>query len=89
MSVPPTTSSGPVALLERPARIPGNSHTEWTKAWGPRTQCFAGRKRYELHHVHPRSRGGAAYDLDNIVIVTPRHHAEVLGKSYHYGGGGR
>lgn len=50
------------------------------------TQQYGGRERYELHHVVPRSRGGGTYDLDNLVVVTPRYHAEVLSPSYHYGG---
>lgn len=53
------------------------------------SQTFGGRSRYELHHVVPRSRGGEVYDLDNIVVVTPRYHREVLEPSFHYGGGKR
>lgn len=48
-------------------------------------QTYAGRERYELHHMTPRSRGGGLYDLSNILVVTPRYHAEVLATSYHYG----
>lgn len=54
----------------------------------PSSQHFGGRTRYELHHITPVSRGGAVYDLDNIVVVTPRYHRDVLSGSYHYGGGG-
>lgn len=54
----------------------------------PSSQHFGGRTRYELHHVTPVSRGGAEFDLDNIVVVTPRYHQDVLSTSYHYGGGG-
>jgi RHS repeat-associated protein len=54
----------------------------------PSSQHFAGRMRYELHHITPVSRGGGAYDLDNIIVATPRYHHEVLSPSYHYGGGG-
>jgi hypothetical protein len=54
----------------------------------PSSQHFGGRTRYELHHVTPVSRGGAEFDLNNIVVVTPRYHQDVLSTSYHYGGGG-
>jgi hypothetical protein len=54
----------------------------------PSSQHFGGRIRYELHHITPVSRGGGAYDLDNIIVATPRYHHEVLSPSYHYGGGG-
>ncbi|MBM7789143.1 RHS repeat-associated core domain-containing protein [Tenggerimyces flavus] len=52
-------------------------------------QRYGGRLRYELHHVTPRSRGGGEFDLDNIVVSTPRYHAEILDPRYHYGGGRR
>ncbi|WP_110970276.1 S-type pyocin domain-containing protein [Pseudomonas huaxiensis] len=37
----------------------------------------AGKKEVlELHHIHPIAKGGAVYDLDNLVIVTPRAHID-------------
>lgn len=38
-------------------------------------------------HRTPTSRGGDPYDPDNILVVTPRYHKEVLDPLYHYGGG--
>lgn len=35
------------------------------------------RQAYELHHLHPISKGGAVYDLDNLVILTPKSHVDV------------
>ena len=29
--------------------------------------------------------GGGVFDLDNIAIVTPRMHQEILDKTYHFG----
>ena len=29
--------------------------------------------------------GGAVYNVDNLTIVTPRYHKEILSPSYHYG----
>ncbi|MEX1653959.1 putative T7SS-secreted protein [Streptomyces pseudovenezuelae] len=46
-----------------------------------------GQGRYVLHHVQPIQRGGGVYDLDNLVVVTPRYHAEILDGGYHFGSG--
>lgn len=35
------------------------------------------RIKFELHHVKYISAGGGVYDLDNIVVVTPRMHLEM------------
>ena len=42
-----------------------------------------GSLTYQLHHVTPINQGGMVYDIGNIVIVTPRYHAEMLLPSYH------
>ncbi|MEE1921657.1 S-type pyocin domain-containing protein [Pseudomonas sp. 148P] len=34
------------------------------------------KKSFELHHVHQIAKGGAVYDIDNIVVMTPKQHAE-------------
>ncbi|MFD4569201.1 RHS repeat-associated core domain-containing protein [Streptomyces sp. NPDC058467] len=49
------------------------------------TQEYKGQTSYVLHHVTPIQRGGGVYDLDNLVVVTPRYHQEVLDGSYHMG----
>jgi hypothetical protein len=48
-------------------------------------QSLGGQRRYVLHHVQPIQHGGGVYDLDNIIVVTPRYHKEVLDGSYHFG----
>ncbi|MFJ2832699.1 RHS repeat-associated core domain-containing protein [Streptomyces sp. NPDC087263] len=48
-------------------------------------QAIPGQGRYVLHHVQPIGRGGGVYDLDNLVVVTPRYHKEILDGGYHYG----
>jgi hypothetical protein len=40
---------------------------------------------YQLHHIKPIHDKGGVYDLNNIVIVTPRYHKEILNPSYHRG----
>jgi hypothetical protein len=39
-----------------------------------------GRDKFEIHHVDEVGKGGAVYDMDNIVIMTPAQHIE-----YHKG----
>ena len=48
------------------------------------SQALGGRANYELHHARPIQHGGEVYDIDNIVVVTPRYHKEVLEPAYHY-----
>ncbi|MHA6198345.1 S-type pyocin domain-containing protein [Pseudomonas wadenswilerensis] len=43
----------------------------------PSSQRVGGRKVYELHHIHPIAKGGAVYDLDNLIIMTPREHIDL------------
>ena len=54
--------------------------------WAPKDQHAAGHVKYILHHKTPISQGGGVYDLDNIMVVTPRYHSEVLDSKYHGGG---
>ncbi|MGG7523000.1 hypothetical protein ACQ3G4_16650 [bacterium BS0013] len=30
--------------------------------------------------------GGGVYDFDNLVIVTPRYHLDILDRAYPFGG---
>ncbi|WP_259391786.1 RHS repeat-associated core domain-containing protein [Paenibacillus thiaminolyticus] len=38
---------------------------------------------YNIHHRTPIGRGGAVYDLDNLLVIAQRTHAEILEVSYH------
>lgn len=40
--------------------------------------------KYILHHQNPIHNGGNVYSLDNLFIVTPRQHQEILEKSHHF-----
>jgi hypothetical protein len=51
------------------------------------TQQIGGQKNYILHHKTPINQGGAVYDMDNLYIVTPKYHKEILDPAYHYGYG--
>ncbi|CAI8829083.1 S-type pyocin domain-containing protein [Pseudomonas sp. IT-P294] len=38
---------------------------------------YGGRVKYELHHQLEIAQGGPVYDMDNIVVMTPRRHVLV------------
>ena len=40
---------------------------------------------YVLHHNTPIQRGGGVYDMNNIAVMTPRFHLDVLDRGYHFG----
>ncbi len=50
-------------------------------------QWLGGQKTYILHHKTPINQGGGVYDVDNLYIVTPKYHKEILTPEYHYGYG--
>jgi len=47
-------------------------------------QRLGGQKSYIPHHATPIQHGGGVYDLNNLMIVTPRYHKEILDPSIHY-----
>lgn len=47
-------------------------------------QAVGARATYELHHVTPIQQGGDVYNVDNLIVCTPRYHQEVLEPAYHY-----
>jgi RHS repeat-associated protein len=51
------------------------------------SQQYGGGRNYVLHHVQPIQHGGGVYDMDNLVVVTPLYHSQILTPSYHYGNG--
>ena len=51
------------------------------------SQQLGGQTKYILHHKTPINQGGSVYDMDNLYIVTPKYHKEILDPAYHYGYG--
>lgn len=51
------------------------------------SQRLGGQIKYVLHHKTPINQGGGVYDMDNLYIVTPKYHKEILDPAYHYGYG--
>ncbi|SDY69959.1 hypothetical protein SAMN05444416_107111 [Thermoactinomyces sp. DSM 45892] len=50
-----------------------------------KSQVHGKIKSYVLHHRTPIHAGGEVYDLDNLLVVTPKMHQEILDKKYHFG----
>ena len=50
-----------------------------------KTQSIGDNAKYNIHHKTPINQGGEVYDFDNLYIVTPKFHKEVLDKAYHGG----
>lgn len=59
----------------------GNAPTPLPEQW------LGGQTSYILHHKTPINQGGAVYDMDNLYIVTPRFHKEILAPEFHFGYG--
>jgi hypothetical protein len=38
------------------------------------------RIKFEIHHMFEVAQGGAVYDMDNLVIMTPKRHIIFYGK---------
>ncbi|WP_397538203.1 HNH endonuclease [Rummeliibacillus pycnus] len=51
----------------------------------PKNGHYRSLNTYILHHKQPIKKGGGVYDLDNLIIVSPRMHQEILDRSYHFG----
>ena len=49
------------------------------------SQWNGGNRSYVLHHNTPIQRGGGVYDMNNITVMTPRFHLDVLDRGYHFG----
>ena len=48
------------------------------------SQSLGKQNSYILHHKTPIQHNGGVYDMDNIIICTPRYHKEVLDPLYHF-----
>ncbi|PES55664.1 WXG100 family type VII secretion target [Bacillus thuringiensis] len=51
----------------------------------PESQQYGEHKVYVLHHKQPIHQGGDVYNLDNLIIVSPKIHQTILDPSYHFG----
>lgn len=44
--------------------------------YAPENQWVGRRMKIEIHHKHEIASGGAVYDLDNLLLMTPRVHID-------------
>ena len=49
----------------------------------PETQGSGARQVFEIHHVEFISSGGAVYDVDNLMIMTPKSHIKLHAEVKH------
>lgn len=52
--------------------------------YAPSSQKYGKQIKYILHHKQPISRGGEVYNIDNLIIVSPKMHQEILNTTYHF-----
>ncbi|HEB2441875.1 hypothetical protein CN335_08340 [Bacillus thuringiensis] len=52
--------------------------------YSPRTEHYGNHNKYILHHKQPIDKGGDVYNLDNLIIVSPKMHQNVLDPAYHF-----
>lgn len=51
----------------------------------PGSEQYGAHKVYVLHHKQPIHQGGDVYNLDNLIIVSPKTHQTTLDPAYHFG----
>ncbi|MGE6536498.1 T7SS effector LXG polymorphic toxin [Bacillus luti] len=51
----------------------------------PGSEQYGAHKVYVLHHKQPIHQGGDVYNLDNLIIVSPKTHQTILDPAYHFG----
>ncbi|HHL3301005.1 TPA: HNH endonuclease [Bacillus cereus] len=51
----------------------------------PVSEQYGAHKVYILHHKQPIHQGGDVYNLDNLIIVSPKTHQTILDPTYHFG----
>lgn len=49
-------------------------------------QYLGKQTKYTIHHSIPINNGGSVFDIDNLIITTPKYHKEILDPILHYGG---
>ncbi|MPQ86267.1 S-type Pyocin [Pseudomonas sp. MAFF 730085] len=59
--------------------LPHNKYiaSQGLSPYAPLEEHLGENKKFEIHHVIPLEYGGELYNIDNLIIVTPRRHAEL------------
>lgn len=42
-----------------------------------KSEAVGARRKYEIHHKQRVADGGAVYDVDNMVILSPKFHVQI------------
>ncbi|MBU5267103.1 colicin [Virgibacillus proomii] len=51
----------------------------------PKVEHYGKHKSYILHHKQPIDKGGDVYNLDNLMITSPKMYQNILDPAYHFG----
>lgn len=51
----------------------------------PKSGHYGKHKSYIIHHKQPIHKGGEVYNLDNLIVTSPKMHQEILDPAYHFG----
>ncbi|MBC6971259.1 colicin [Bacillus sp. Xin] len=62
-----------------------NLMKEGKAPFAPLSEKYGQHNQYILHHKQPIHQGGDVYNLDNLIIVSPNMHQNILDRSYHFG----
>ncbi|KAB2461164.1 HNH endonuclease [Bacillus cereus] len=62
-----------------------NLMKEGKAPFAPLSEKYGQHNQYILHHKQPIHQGGDVYNLDNLIIISPKMHQNVLDRSYHFG----
>ncbi|PEA90532.1 colicin [Bacillus thuringiensis] len=62
-----------------------NLMKEGKAPFAPLSEKYGQHNQYILHHKQPIHQGGDVYNLDNLIIVSPKMHQNILDRSYHFG----
>ncbi|EKQ50971.1 RHS repeat-associated core domain-containing protein [Clostridium sp. Maddingley MBC34-26] len=46
---------------------------------------YSNSGKYVIHHKQPIAKGGGVYDLDNLIILSPKMHKIIIDSKYHFG----
>ncbi|MBX4262272.1 HNH endonuclease [Clostridium estertheticum] len=53
--------------------------------FAPKVASVGKQSKYVIHHKQPIAKGGGVYDLDNLIIASPKMHQNIIDTKYHFG----
>lgn len=61
-------------LVQQLSVIDEDQVRQGNSPFASKTEVRGGRQRFEIHHIHEIQHGGAVYDIENLVLLTPNAH---------------